>query len=109
MTDVLALGIIPEFEIGDRMRKALQKSGMTSLDMAEYLGVSQASVSNWINNRHEPTKQTVMLWALKTGIPFEWIATGCTPRDLNPEPTDSGSSWLASVIDLPSPLRAVAA
>jgi transcriptional regulator with XRE-family HTH domain len=82
------VGVIPEWQVGDRMRKSLQRADMTSLDMADYLGVSQTSVSNWINCRHEPTKQTLLLWAMRTGVPYEWLATGCTPRDLNPEPTD---------------------
>jgi hypothetical protein len=30
---------------------------------------------------------------MRTSVPLEWIETGeCTPRDLNPEPTDYSSA-----------------
>ncbi len=84
--------------IGDRMKKTLKVSGMTRYQMADYLGVELSTVSTWMNDKIKPSTQTLRLWALKTGSPYEWLVDGkYTPRDLNPEPTASGPdhhTWL---------------
>ncbi len=80
-----------DWTLGDRMKKSLRVSGMSRDDMAEYLGVAPATVSTWMNDHIHPSTQTQRLWALKTGARYEWLKSGkYTPRDLNPEPTDSG-------------------
>lgn len=58
------------------MSKALRVSGLKVQDMAEYLGVSRGSVGNWINGRITPSTQTLRLWALRTGAPYDWLVTG---------------------------------
>ena len=67
------------FDTADRMRRALRVSGVGVQDMASYLDVSRTSVSNWINGRVAPATQTLRLWALRTGVPFEWLKTGQAP------------------------------
>jgi transcriptional regulator with XRE-family HTH domain len=62
------------------MRKALRESRLGVADMADYLGVSRTSVSNWINGRISPSVQTLRLWALRTGVRFEWLAGDQFPR-----------------------------
>jgi transcriptional regulator with XRE-family HTH domain len=90
---------IPAWDVADRMRKALRSSGVGVQEMADYLGVARNTVSTWINGRIEPSKQTVRLWALRTGVPYEWLETGSAPRpepggeerarrDSNPQPSD---------------------
>lgn len=67
---------VMEWDIADRMRKALRHSGLSVQDIARYLGVSRNTVSTWINGRIEPSLQTLRLWALRTGVPFEWLRYG---------------------------------
>ena len=67
---------VPEFDLADRMRKALRTSGVGVQEMADYLGVARNTVSTWINGRIEPSTQTKRLWALRTGVPFEWLEHG---------------------------------
>ena len=64
----------PAWDVADRMRKALRSADISVQAMSAYLGVSRTSVSNWINGRVEPSLQTVRLWALRTGVPYEWLA-----------------------------------
>jgi DNA-binding transcriptional regulator YiaG len=64
---------IPEWDTADRMRKALRVASIEVRDMADYLGVSRSSVSNWINGRIRPSKQTMRLWALRCGVPMAWL------------------------------------
>ena len=42
-----------EFDLADRMRRALRVAEISSNEMADYLGVSRTSVSAWINGRNE--------------------------------------------------------
>ena len=64
---------VPEWDIADRMRKALRASGISPGQMAAYLGVGGNTVSTWINGRIDPSTQTLRLWALRTGVPYEWL------------------------------------
>lgn len=57
--------------------------------MAAYLDVSRNSVGAWINGRTPPSSQTIRLWALRTGVPYEWLKTGIDPH---PEGPDGGES-----------------
>lgn len=74
--------LVPEFDLPDRMRKALRAAGMTVQEMADYLGVARNTASNWINGKNPPSKQTQRLWALRTGVSFDWLQTGENPHQL---------------------------
>lgn len=67
---------IPTWDLADRLGKALRTAGISVQEMADYLDVHRNTVSAWLNGRVQPTTQTQRLWALRTGIPFEWIKDG---------------------------------
>lgn len=67
---------VPQWDVADRMRKALREADVGVQEMAEYLGVGRSTVSTWINGRIAPGKQTMRLWALRCGVSYEWLATG---------------------------------
>ena len=79
MSTDAAVGSVPTFDRSDRMRKALQVADVGVQQMADYLGVSRASVGNWINGKVTPSKQTMRLWSLRTGVPLVWLETGQAP------------------------------
>lgn len=79
------------FSQGDRLRKSLQLADITSQEMADYLEVSRNTVSRWINDEREPNRSFVRLWALRTGVPLEWIETG-EVKDETPSPDGDGVS-----------------
>lgn len=83
--------VIPEFSVGDRLRKARETLGLDQTEFAKEIGISRATISRYERGDFEPPRSALLLWQMRTGVPSEWITTGCTPRDLNPEPTDSGS------------------
>lgn len=70
---------VPEWDLADRMRKGLRESDVGVSEIAEYLGVARNTVSSWINGRIRPSRQTLRLWALRTGVPLEWLEAGHTP------------------------------
>lgn len=75
---VAATGV-PEWDVADRMRKALRSSDLSVQEIADYLGVGRNTVSTWINGRIRPNKQTLRLWAIRTGVSFEWLENGEAP------------------------------
>jgi len=66
----------PEFDEADRLRKALREAEVSVNDMADYLGVSRNTVSRWINGAVPAKAHVMRLWALRTGVPYEWLAAG---------------------------------
>lgn len=68
-----------QFGLADRLAKSLHVAGMTNLDMAKVLEVSPNTVSNYINGNTQPRKLYLREWALKTGVPLEWLETGEFP------------------------------
>lgn len=77
-----ALERVPQFDLADRMRKALREADIDVQEMAAYLECSRSSVSGWINGRIRPSPQTIRLWAMRCGVPFEWLRDGATSQSL---------------------------
>lgn len=68
-----------EFDLADRLRRALRVSDVSIQDMADYLGVSRNTVGNWINGHIVPKRAMLISFALRTGFPLEWLETGAAP------------------------------
>ena len=85
-------GVIPEFVLCDRVRKSLTHADIGVAEMAEYFGVSRNTVSAWINGRVTPSVQTLRLWAHRTGVDYEWLSTGKTPRPEVSEGSDENDA-----------------
>ncbi len=93
-------GDVPDWDLADRMRKALRHAGMSPGQMAAYLGVGGNTVSTWINGRIEPSFQTLRLWSMRTGVDLEWllarqlIPTAASQFKIRPSLTlASASGW----------------
>lgn len=87
------------FSQGDRLRKSLQLSGISSQEMADYLEVSRNTISRWINDEREPNRTFVRLWSLRTGVPLAWIETGVVPEDNG----GGDASSMVNIYYLPTP------
>lgn len=75
MSEPVAVGI-PEWDTADRMRKALRASRVSVATIAEHVGVRRETVSTWLAGRHHPSVAVLRLWALRTGVPYEWLRYG---------------------------------
>lgn len=67
--------------MGDRLRKARDYAHLDQDDLAEELGVSRQAVSKWENGAPDkaPIKRAfVQVWALRCGVPFDWLWGGDT-------------------------------
>jgi transcriptional regulator with XRE-family HTH domain len=65
------------FTLADRMTKSLRVSHTGVGEIAEYMGVSRATVANWTSGRTSPHKGVLHAWATRTGVPYEWLVDEC--------------------------------
>jgi transcriptional regulator with XRE-family HTH domain len=99
-----------EWDLADRMKKALRVARVSRKAMATYLDVTEGTISTWTSGRIEPSMQTKRLWAMKCGVPFEWlndgIDIGATPPDGGPVgSTDAPLAQLAEQLTLNQRVR----
>lgn len=74
---------IPLLTLGWRMKMALGDDSVQ--EMAEYLGVSRATLSRWMADKGAPPKRAyVMQWAFRTNVPLAWLETGEIPERPGP-------------------------
>lgn len=90
---------VPDWDVADRLRKALRTADVGVQEMAEYLGVSRNTVSTWINGRIEPKVSTLRLVAMRCGVDYEWLRTGTTSDPQKPTP--AWNTDIAEVLNLP--------
>lgn len=80
---------IPAFTIGDRLRKAREKTGLSQGAFADEIGVSRGTVGNYeMADTEEGMKRAYLtLWAMRADVPLEWLRSG---RDEQPKPPEGG-------------------
>lgn len=87
MSNIQERARIPEFTFGDRLRKAREHAGVTTEEMAAAVDVSTRTVGNYENDRTPVRGPVVKVWAMRTGVPVEWLLTGRSDET----PDDGGS------------------
>ena len=66
---------VPQFTVGDFLRKAREHAGLEQTELAAELGISRGTVTNYERGHVKPRKAVVMAWAMRTGVPVEWITS----------------------------------
>jgi transcriptional regulator with XRE-family HTH domain len=66
---------VPTWTLGDRLRKAREFAGLEQGELAEAIGISRGTVSNYELGRGQRPPKVIVLraWAHQCGVPFEWI------------------------------------
>lgn len=77
-TDVMSqatydAGTIPPETMGWRLQRSLAFAGVSVQEMADELGVSRGTISRWCNDKNRPRRSDLRLWALRCGVPFDWL------------------------------------
>lgn len=77
MTASIAL-TVPNWTLGDRLRKAREHAGLEQGELASRVGISRNTVSNYELGRGQRPPKVVILraWATECGVPYEWIVDG---------------------------------
>lgn len=93
---------MPEFTLGDRLRKAREWAGVSTDEMAVVIDVSSRTIGNYENDRTPVRGPVISEWALRTGVPVEWIRTGAISQPDGGEPSHTGQyrPILATVVPL---------
>jgi transcriptional regulator with XRE-family HTH domain len=79
-------GVVPDWTLGWRMQRALDFGHMKVQDMADELGVSRQTVSRWMSDKGTPPRRIyVQQWALRCGVPYEWLINGEVSQSPHPE------------------------
>ncbi|HEY0701062.1 MAG TPA: helix-turn-helix transcriptional regulator [Micromonospora sp.] len=82
--------VIPVWDLGDRLTKALRVSRLGVAEVAEYLGVTRSTVSRWMHGQVVPNKATLIVLSDLTGVDYTWLVKGDelrARRDSNPKPS----------------------
>lgn len=70
-----------EWDLADRIRKAMRVRDMGSQELADALYVSRNTVSNWIGGRTHPDGPALLGLASVLDVPMEWLKTGKAPSE----------------------------
>jgi transcriptional regulator with XRE-family HTH domain len=76
MTEVQQELRIPPWTLGWRLQRALDWGKVSTQEMADELEVSRGTISRWCHDQGMPKRIFLKHWALRTGVPFEWLALG---------------------------------
>lgn len=69
--------LVPEWTVGDRLRKARELLELDQEPFAKLIGVSRGTVGNYERGLTEHYKPIVLrAWAMAAGVPVAWIETG---------------------------------
>jgi len=72
-------GVVPEWTMGDRLRKARARTGLTVKGFADRIGVSEKTINNAEGDKRAVRKITLNAWAYETGVNRRWLETGQGP------------------------------
>lgn len=100
MTQEQAGGLVLEFGITDRLRKAREHAGYASQKaFAELTGISRGTIGNYESPEWTTRKPYILEeWARATGVSVEWLRTG-NGRPSGPTP-DGGEAADAALARL---------
>ena len=96
-----------EFDVYDRLRKAMRIGGHTAGTLAVALGVHRNTINNLLSGRTPLDRRTLLSWAVACGVPPTWLESGEMPGEGGP---DGGGQVLPSTLSRSyvTELRAVA-
>jgi transcriptional regulator with XRE-family HTH domain len=78
---------IPEWTLGDRLRKAREAAGYKQSDLSDVIDISPRTLGKYERDEQAPKRHVVIAWAMACGVPMTWITQGGG----GPEgPTDQG-------------------
>lgn len=91
----------------DRLTMAIEACEITQEKLASLIGVTQAAISQWLNDERKPTSETIHKLAKALGVSESWLeeGKGQTPKNIlkllqmetkwgfRPEPRDGGRDY----------------
>lgn len=63
-------------ELGNRIRKAIEKSGKSQVEFASLLGVFPPNLNRWIQGENAPAFENLLSIGMLADVSFDWLMTG---------------------------------
>lgn len=92
MSTQTTAGVVLEFTLQDRLRKAREHAGLDQQQLADRMGVSRGTVGNSEGGHVKVRPITIRAWAMATGVDPHWLETGEVPIS----PDDGGAVTVLS-------------
>lgn len=73
-------GAVPTLSLAQRLRVAREFANFDQTQLAARTGVARGTVSALEQGHRPPSRATLNLWAMATGVSLEWIRNGESPR-----------------------------
>ena len=64
---------IPEWTLGDRLRKAREHARLTQAELAADMEVHRTSVISYEGGRTVPSRPVLLSWSMATGVLLAWL------------------------------------
>lgn len=71
----------PQFQLKHRLALAMEIADVDRDGIATELGVHKNTVANYLRGETRPSRSVLRVWALRCGVPFEWLETGRSAGD----------------------------
>lgn len=98
----MTTGNVPQWTITDRLRKARELTGLDQGEFASDIGASRGTVSNYERGSKSHKRSVLMTWAMRSGVPLEWLLTGQATPDA-PAPMENTRGYDALVLPFSRP------
>lgn len=82
-------GGVPSWDHLERLAKALKHAGKTKADVAEYLHLSESTISNYLTGRTHVPFSVMIAWATYTGVDLDWLTDDTYNKDASSEPRNN--------------------
>jgi len=69
-------GVVPEFSLGDRLRKAREIAGYEQIRLAAEMDIHRQTLARYESGASTPRRPVLISWAMTTGVSLEWLTTG---------------------------------
>lgn len=69
-------GNVPEWDLHDRLQKALRVRDITPTELAKELGVHRNTINNYLAGRSPIDRRTILAWAMACGVSPVWLEHG---------------------------------
>jgi transcriptional regulator with XRE-family HTH domain len=84
---------VPQFVLPDRLRKAREVAQLRQADLAEYTGMSRAAIASYEQGTVQPRLGVLRLWAMRTGVPLDWLRYGDQGFSGDPGGASAPTKW----------------
>ncbi|MGH3276390.1 MAG: helix-turn-helix domain-containing protein [Streptosporangiaceae bacterium] len=68
--------VVPEWTLGDRLKKAREHAGLSQTELGREIGISLASAMRYETGKVTPSQPVLLSWALCTGVDLGWLGQG---------------------------------